>query len=163
MTWTRSWSGGVKRQDGRADIAADLDVDSRMSKKMRDERGSGRFAIGAGDRDEGRAARDFAAFAAEQLDVADDFDARLARLEDGPVRRGMRQRNAGRKDERGEGAPVGAGEILDPQSRRARLLPRVLIVVPDIYARAARDESLRGDEAGAAQAEDRDGLAREDA
>ncbi len=50
----------------------------KLAEKMRDERGRRRFAIGAGDRDEGRAGRDLAALAAEELDVADDLDARLA-------------------------------------------------------------------------------------
>ena len=43
---------------------------------MGDERRRGRFAVGAGDGDEGRFRRDLAAFAAEQLDVADDLDRR---------------------------------------------------------------------------------------
>ena len=75
------------------------DVESEAREKMRDEGGGGGFAVGAGDGDEGRFRREAAALAAEKLDVADDLDARLARLEDGPVRGGMGQRHAGRKDE----------------------------------------------------------------
>ena len=43
-----------ERQDRPADVAAELYIESKMTKNVRDERRRRRFAVGAGDRDEGR-------------------------------------------------------------------------------------------------------------
>ena len=67
----------LQRQDRGADIAAHLGVVAGDLHQMRDQRGGGRFAVGAGDGDERRIRRMTAALAAEQLDVADHLDAGL--------------------------------------------------------------------------------------
>ena len=69
----------LERQDRGADIAAELHVVARARREMRDQRGRGRLAVGAGDRDERRVGRVQPPLAAEQLDVADDLDGRAAR------------------------------------------------------------------------------------
>ena len=69
----------LQRQDRGADIAAHLRVVTGDPHQMRDQRGGGRFAVGAGDGDERRIRRITASFAAEQLDIADHLDAGLAR------------------------------------------------------------------------------------
>jgi hypothetical protein len=89
----------LQRQDRGADIAAHLGVVAGDLHQMRDERGRGRLAVGAGDRDERRIGRVAAALAAEQFDVADHLDAGLARHQHAPVRRRMRQRRAGGQDQ----------------------------------------------------------------
>ena len=71
--------GGVERQDRGADIAAELRVHAGRCREMRDQRRGGRFAVGAGDGDKRRIRRDAAALAAEQLDIADHFDAGFLR------------------------------------------------------------------------------------
>ena len=67
----------LQRQDRGADIAAHLGVVAGDLHQMRDQRGRGRLAVGAGDRDERRIRRMAAALAAEQFDVADHLDAGL--------------------------------------------------------------------------------------
>ena len=57
----------------------------------------------------------------------------------------MRQRNAGRKDKRCKIPPVRKRKIFDPETRRAGLLSRVLVVVPDGDTGAARDQGLGRD------------------
>ncbi len=91
--------GGRQREDGGADIAAHLHVAPALLQQVGDERGGGGLAVGAGDGDEGRMACKGTALAAEQLDVADDLDARFPRPHHAPVRLGMGQRHAGREDE----------------------------------------------------------------
>ena len=92
-------SGGGRRQveNRHADIAAHRDLASGLLEHMGDQRGGRRFAVGAGDRDEGRVRRSRAALAREQLDVADDRNPRLVREIDGPMRLRMGQRHAGRR------------------------------------------------------------------
>jgi hypothetical protein len=60
-----------QRQDRGADIAAHLGVVAGDLCEMRNQRGRGRLAVGAGDRDERRVGRVTATLAAEQLDIAD--------------------------------------------------------------------------------------------
>ena len=67
----------LQRQDRGADIAAHLRVVAGDLQQMRDQRGGGRFAVGAGDGDERRVRRVTPALAAEQFDVADHLDAGL--------------------------------------------------------------------------------------
>ena len=66
----------LQRQDRGADIAAHLGVVAGDLCEMRDQRRRGRFAVGAGDRDERRVRRVPPPLAAEQLDVADHLDSR---------------------------------------------------------------------------------------
>src|ERR1051325_1895783 len=91
----------LEREDRGADVAAELRVVVRAGEQMRDQCRGGRLAVGAGDRDERRVRRDAAALAAKQLDVADDLDRGVAREADGPVRRRMSERHAGREHQRG--------------------------------------------------------------
>ncbi len=69
----------LQREDCRANIAAHLHVAARLAQDMRNERRRGGFSVGAGDGHEGCVRRDLGALAAEQLDIADDLDARLFR------------------------------------------------------------------------------------
>ena len=70
----RAGSEGFERQHRHADIAAHLGVAAGALDQMRDQRGGGRFAVGAGDGDERALRAGFRALAAEQFDVADDLD-----------------------------------------------------------------------------------------
>ena len=67
----RSGAGGGRSSDRHADIAAERDVAARLRQDMGDQRRRGRFAVGAGDRDERRGRRARRALAREELDVAD--------------------------------------------------------------------------------------------
>ena len=51
------------------------------------------------------------ALAAEQFDVADDFDIGVARQLDHPMRLRMGQRHAGRKNEGGNACPIGLAQV----------------------------------------------------
>ena len=64
-----------QRQCRQADIAADADLPARGARHLADQRGDGTLAVGAGDRHDRRLR-----LAAEQLDIADDFHARLGRF-----------------------------------------------------------------------------------
>ena len=111
--------GGSSDRIARADIAAHLGVAAGLAHQMRDQRRRRRFAVGAGDGDERRVRRVTPPLAAEQLDVADHFDAGLLREPHRPVRLRMRQRHAGRQHERGELRPVGARADRRSECRRA--------------------------------------------
>ena len=149
----------LQRQDRGADIAAHLGVVAGDPHQMRDQRRGGRFAVGAGDRDERRVRRVAAAFAAKQFDIADHLDAGLPRRQHGPVRRRMGQRRAGRQHQRGEIRPRYRAQIGGDEAglrclascrrrRRRRSLPR-------------RPPSGHGSsQARAAEAEHRNRLAR---
>ena len=99
-----------------------------------------------------------APLAAEQLGVADDFDARRFRALDGPMRLRMRERHAGREDQRGESAPVGLVEIDGLETRLDAPPPGLSRHRPKRRLRAARLERLRRRKAGQAKPEHRDFL-----
>ncbi len=101
----------LEREDRRADIAAELRVHAGGRREMRDQRRGGRFAVGAGDGDQGRIGREATAFAAEQLDVADHRNGSFLRELDAPMRRRMRQRNARRQHKRSELRPIDAAQV----------------------------------------------------
>ena len=85
-----------------------------------DERGRRRLAVGAGDADD-LVRRKLGPGAGEQLDVADDLDAGVAR----PLRNRMAvEREAGCDDEAVELRQVGLVEVDDRRSRR-RAKPRL--------------------------------------
>ena len=66
----------LQLQDGGADVAAHLRVPAGGAQDVGDERRGRRLAVGAGDGDERRIGAALRPLAAEQLDVADDLDAR---------------------------------------------------------------------------------------
>ncbi len=98
------------------------------------------------------------AFAAEQLDVADDLQSGLLGPFRGPVRLGMGERHARREDQRREAAPVGVVEIEQhlAEPLGLRFFAGGGRVVPGVQQGAAGDEGMGGGEAGAAEAEQRD-------
>jgi hypothetical protein len=63
-----------EREDGRANVAAELGVETGLDAEMGDQRRRGRLAVGAGDGNERRLRRMGAPLAAEQLDIPDHFD-----------------------------------------------------------------------------------------
>ena len=138
--------GRQQRQDRGADIAAELRVVVRGLEQMRHQRRRGGLAVGAGDRDERRVGRDVAPLAAEQLDVADHLDRRVARKPDRPVRRRMRERHAGREHQRGDPAPVDMAQVGDRNAGGARLLDRLLVVVERDHVGAAGEQRARARE-----------------
>ena len=123
---------------------------------MGDQRRRRRFAVGAGDRDEGSVRRKQSALAAEQFDIADDLDGDGFRQNNRPMRLGMGQRHAGRQNERRERAPIGGGKIDDRNARCARARSCACVVVPGRHLRAASAKRVRGREAGASEPEQRD-------
>ena len=125
-----------KRQDRGADIAANLRVHAGRCRKMRNQRRRRRLAVGAGDGDERRVGRDAAALAAEQFDVADHLDAGFLRELDGPMRRRMGERNAGRQHQRRELRPISAAQIggRDAGGVGLRHALRIVVVGDDIGA-----------------------------
>jgi hypothetical protein len=128
---------------------------------MRDQRRRRRFAVGAGDRREGRLRHMALSFAAEELDVADDLDARRLGPLHGPVRLRMGERNARREDEAVEFAPGRLAEIDGAYARRDRRGDRVALVVPGRHLGAACLERFRRGAAAGAEAEDRDAFSLE--
>ena len=122
---------------------------------MGDQRCCRRLAIGAGDRDERRAAREFVAFPAEEFDVANHLHVQRLGALDGPMRDGMRQWRAGRQNQRVEPAPVGAVQILDMDFLGDGLGAARLAIVPGGDIGAAGDKRLRGGEPGAAKTKER--------
>ena len=151
----------LQRQDRGADIAAHLGVEAGDLHQMRDQRGRGRLAVGAGDRDERRIGRVAAPLAAEQFDVADHLDAGLARHQHAPVRRRMRQRRAGGQD---QGCEIGPGHLAQVGGDEAGLrgLGNVVgVVVAGNHFRPARLQRVTARKPGAAETEDGDRLAGE--
>ena len=151
----------LQRQDRGADIAAHLGVVAGNLCEMSDQRCRGRLAVGAGDRNERRVRRVAATFAAEQLDVADHLDTRLARFQHAPVRHRVGQRHAGREHERCEIAPGNAAQIRGDETGLRRLGDVVGIVVGGDHLGAAGLQRVAGGEPRAAEAEHRDRLAGE--
>ena len=101
----------LQRQRGDADIAAHLRIAAGMIDQVRDQRRGGRFAVGAGNRNQRTVQPARRALAAEQFDVANDLDAFEMRALHAPVRRRMGQRHAGRKHKRGDTGPVEFAEV----------------------------------------------------
>ncbi len=124
----------LERQHRRADIAAHGDAPSGRGDQMRGERRGRRFAVGAGDRDDFCPGAQCAPLAAEQLGVADDFDAcRLGALHR-PMRLRMRQRHARREHQRGKLAPIRPAQIHRLETRLDGRRPALLAIVPDVAA-----------------------------
>ena len=149
----------LQRQDRGADIAAHLGVVAGNLHQMRDQRGRGRLAVGAGDGDERRVGRMTAALAAEQFDVADHLNARLPRHQHRPMRRRMRQRRAGRQDQRRKIRPRHRAQIGGDETGLRRLGDIVGAVVAGDHFRAAGLQRVAARKARAAEAEHGDRLA----
>ncbi len=146
----------LEGQDGAADVAAHLHVLAGMAKNVGDERRRRRFAVGAGDGDEGRLGTMRGTLAREDLDVADDLDASRLGHADRPMRFGMGEGHAGRQDEARECRPIGLGEV---DERHAGLLgsrPPGLAVIPGGDDRAALLQRPHGGGAGGPEPEDGD-------
>ena len=94
----------------------------------------------------------------KELDVADDRRARRMRALDRPVRLRMGQRHSRRQHEEIEAAPVGFGEIGEPNPGRDRPIAGLGAVVPDRDLRAAIDERADRRQTRSAEAEDGDFL-----
>jgi hypothetical protein len=150
MTWCRPLAGGWSDR-----IAA------RERQEMRDQRRRRRFAVGAGDRGEGRLRHMPAPLAAEELDVADDLDARGLGPLHRPVRLWMRKRHSGREDKTVEVAPVRLAEIDRADALRDSRRDRVALVVPGRHLGAPGFERRRRRTAARAEAEDRDAFSVE--
>ena len=149
----------LQRQDRGADIAAHLGVVAGDLHQMRDQRGRGRLAVGAGDGDERRIRRMTPPLAAEQFDVADHLDAGLPRHQHRPMRRRMGQRRAGRQDQRRKIRPRYRAQIGGGETGLRRLGDIVGAVVAGDHFRAARLQRVAARKAGAAEAEHGDRLA----
>lgn len=151
----------LERQDRGADIAAHLNIMSGFSHQVRDQGGRRGLAVGAGDRDERRVGCMPPPLAAEQLDIADHLDASLACRQHGPVRLGMRQRNAGRQHQRREILPRHGAQIRRHESGLRGFDHAVDAVVARHDIRATGLQRLAAGKAGAAEAEHGNGLAGE--
>ncbi len=128
-------------QHRHADIAAKLHVAARLAQDVSNQRRRRRFAVGAGDGDQRRVGRASGALAGEQLDVADHLDPGGPRAVHRPVRLGVRQRHAGRQQQRVEARPVGLAQINQPE---VRLRPRSLAVVPRCNLGPSSNQRTRG-------------------
>ena len=145
-----------QRQDRGADIAAKLRVHCGRSREMGDERRRRRFAVGAGDGDEGRMRRQASALAAKQLDVADHFDPGCSRELGDPVRRRMGERNAGREHKRGDPRPVDVMQIRRRDAGGVGLGDALRIVIEGDDIGAAGEQRACAHQPRAAQPEHRD-------
>ena len=103
--------GRLERQDRCADIAAKLNIHAGCRQDVRDQGRGGGLSVGTRDGDEARVRSMQAALAAEQLDVADDFDARPARELRCPMWDWMSERHARTEYQRGNLLPVDLVQI----------------------------------------------------
>ena len=129
---------------------------------MGDQRRGGGFAVGSGDRDEGRIRRQLRPLAAEQLDIADDLDPCGLRLRDAPVRHGMGERHAGREYQRGKARKIRLAQIRDRDALRPHGLDPLGIVVESVHPRATGHQRAGGGQPGSAEAEQGDVAPGED-
>ena len=151
----------IERQNRGADVAAHLRVVTGLAHQMRDQRGGGRFSVGAGDGDEWRARRMTSAFATEQFNVADDFDTGILRQLYSPVRSRMRERHAGRQNECGKIFPRYIAQICSFETRRRGLGHFLRAVVTGDHVCTTGLQGMTACKSRPAQAEYRDGLACE--
>ena len=146
----------LKFENRRTDVAAQLHIMARLPQNMRDERRRGGFAVGAGDGDKMRIRRQARALPAEQLDVADDLYPCGPRLANGPMGRGMGERNARRKNERGKARPVCGDQIHHRRALRHGALTRGLAIIPGGHFGAAREKRAHRRKPRPAKAKERD-------
>ena len=141
-----------------ADVAAHRHLAPGFFQHMRDQRGGRRFAVRAGDRDERRIRRPDAAFAREELDIADDRNPRCIRKVDRPMRGRVGQRHARREHEQLEAAPIGPREIDQRKACGGSAFSGGGAVVPSRHLGAARNQRPRGRQSRAAETEEGDAL-----
>src|SRR3954469_17611005 len=146
----------VLGEDRQADVAAHRRRHARGLEDVVDERSRGRLAVGAGDSYH-LVRRKLGAGASEQLDVADDLDARFASTLHDWV---TVERKAGRDDQAVELREAHFVEIGDLRAYR-RLTPRLLVRIPRGDPRAAGKKRLGSRQPRARKAVDRIMLARE--
>ncbi len=147
----------LEQQRGEAQIAAHRDLAPGLLEDMGDQRGGGRFAVGAGDAGEAR----FLAGERQQLDVADDRQSRLARQLGDRMRLGIGVRNAGRQHQRLGVRQAVPQKIGQGQPGILRGLALVGRVVPGQHARAAQLQRLGRRQARARQPQHGHGLIAE--
>jgi hypothetical protein len=128
---------------------------------MRDQRGGGRFAVGAGDGDERRIRRVTASFAAKQLDIADHLDTGLSRLEHRPMRDGMRQRRTGGQHQSRETRPRHRSQIRSDKPSPRCFGKLLRAIVAGNHFGPARLQGVAARQPRSTKAEHRDRLARE--
>jgi hypothetical protein len=119
-------------EHGLADIAADLGREACGGKNVADQRRRRRFAVGAGDGDERRAAglRASAGARGRTIRYRRSLRRRPCARRRRFVRFGMRQRHAGAEDQRGDLGPTAIaqnGRIVAPAARQRA---RRFVVVP---------------------------------
>ena len=136
----------LKRKDRGADIAAELRIACRPTPQdVRDQRRRRRFAVGAGDGDEGRARRQPARARGRTARCRrSPRRPRSCASSTGPMRFGMRQRHAGREHERGNLRPIDRVQIRDRNAGGFALSSTAVgIVVAGDDVGAAGDERSR--------------------
>ena len=148
MARDRSLTGFRARQAGRRG-------------EMRDQRRGGRFAVGAGDGDEGRIRRKLRALAAEQFDIADHRDAGFLRERDDPMRRRMGERHAGRQHQCRDLGPVDVVQICGGNAGGIGLGDALRVIVVGNNIGAAGKQRTGAHQPRAAQTEHRDLFPRE--
>ena len=151
---------GGKRQDGLADIAADINVSARLFQDMADQRCRGRLAVRTGDADDGwpRPRLKGVEGAREELRVADHRNLFHARLADDRMGFRMSQRHAGRNDNRLKLAPWPVFRMLAAIFRVGDLVARLTVLVERKHLRAGRGQRLAGRNAAQPEAENADFL-----
>ncbi len=151
----------LQRQDRGADIAAHLGVVTGDPHQMRDQRGGGRFAVGAGDGDERRIRRMTASFAAEQLDIADHLDAGLRAASTVQCGAGWVSGAPGVSTSAAKRAHDTLAQIRGDKAGLRRLGELFGTVVAGDHFGAARLQGVAARQPRSAEAEHRDRLARE--
>ena len=138
----------LERQHRHADIAAHLRVAAGAVEEMRDQRGGGRFAVGAGDGDERAVCgRDFARSRQNNSMSPMISTSALRASADRPMRRRMGERHAGRQHQRGDVRPIELAQILRLEAGGVRLGQLLLVVVEDDDLGAACDQRARRQQA----------------
>ena len=149
----------IEQEHRFADIAADFRVKACRLQHMADQRGGGRFAIGAGYADDPCTRHH--GFARENLGVADDFNARVARLQHRPVRFGMGEWHTGTQHQCIEAGEIETVQVGDRQPLRPGFFHRRVRIIPGVNLRPAQRQGLDAGRAGACEAEHGDTFAFE--
>ena len=152
----RARIGARQFEHGLADIAADLRIVAAGIENVTDQGRRRRFAVGAGDGNDGRPARLGAIgayLAGEEFDIADDLDARLARGRDDRMRRGMGERHARAQHQCFELRPGPFGVRQDCGAGAHGRIAALGGIVPGDDAGTARRQRPHGGHARARQAE----------